>query len=168
MEGIGGVLNACVVAIALGVILKGLVQTRGKSEQRPEEAPSSLIPKAFSLFRRQKREGNPLKVLGSIALGLRERLFLVEAEGRRFLVSTNRGQVLLLYVFPEGPKTEPQKEAREGAKAEANQIQDFAFPFPLPLDGGGSNGSRIRPFSEVMREIEREYPFLKEVEGWER
>lgn len=163
MEGIGQILNACVIAIALGVVLKGLLQPKGK-RQEGEEAPlASLLPKAFSLLKRSKRETAPLRIVGSVALGLRERVFLLEAQGKRFLVAANRGKVSVLHVFGGEPPVEPAKE-----KAEEAEIQDLAFPFPLPLEGGPSNGSRLKPFSEVVREVEKQYPFLKGLEGWER
>lgn len=164
MEGIGQVLNACVIAIALGVVLKGLVRPRQKKEEGSGD-PLSLIPKAFFFLKKPKREGVPLRVLGSVALGLKERVFLLEAEGKRFLLAANRGQVSILYAFEGETKAEPPREEPKGATQE---VHDFAFPFPLPLEGGPSNGSRLKPFSEVVREIEREYPFLKGFEGWER
>lgn len=163
MEGMGQILNACVIAIALGVVLKGLLQPKGKRQEGEETPMTGLLPKAFSLLKRSKREAVPLRILGSVALGLRERVFLLEAQDRRFLVAANRGRVSVLHVFGREPQAEPPKE-----KAEEAGAQDLAFPFPLPLEGAPSNGSRLKPFSEVVREVEKQYPFLKGLEGWER
>ncbi len=63
------------------------------------------------LGRFQSQTASRLQVLGGIRLGARERILLVEAEGRRILVGVSPGGLRTLLVFAEGTAREASAPA---------------------------------------------------------
>ena len=63
------------------------------------------------LGRFQSQTASRLQVLGGLRLGARERILLVEAEGRRILVGVSPGGLRTLLVFAEGTAREASAPA---------------------------------------------------------
>ena len=63
------------------------------------------------LGRFQSQTASRLQVLGGLRLGARERILLVEAEGRRILVGVSPGGLRTLLVFAEGTAREASTPA---------------------------------------------------------
>ncbi len=158
---LGAVLNLCLIILGLGIVMRWFVNeklARGKKGGLPSGLGLKLPSLSGLLKRRPMEEDSPLKVLGAVSFGLRERVVLLGVGQRRFLLALNRGEFSLLSSFeeevPEIPK--PQREVEIGTSK-----PEPAFPFPLD---GDEDGYSLKPLSEIMKKLEDEFPFLKEAE----
>ncbi|RLA82048.1 MAG: hypothetical protein DRG31_07905 [Deltaproteobacteria bacterium] len=159
---LGAVLNLCIIILGLGIVMRWFVSeklARGKKGGLPSGLGLKLPSLSGLLKRRPMEEDSPLKVLGAVSFGLRERVVLLGVGHRRFLLALNRGEFSLLSSFEEGPAQvpEPQRE-----RAEVGTLKsEPAFPFPLD---GDEDSYSLKPLSEIMKKLEDEFPFLKEAE----
>lgn len=58
---------------------------------------------SWTRFLAQRSDG-PIRMLGSLSLGTRERLLLVEVEGRRILLGVTPGEISRLDAAPDGAR----------------------------------------------------------------
>ena len=89
---------------------------------------------AFAAMRRlQRRQGGRvgLSILGAIAVGTRERVVLLEAEGVRLLIGVTPNTITLLQRLPDRPS--PFADQLAAAIDEAHS--DRSSPPPSPQEG---------------------------------
>jgi flagellar biogenesis protein FliO len=155
---LGKILNLCLVILGLGIISRYLIGEKLKRGEKPLGSFKMSLSSLKCLFKPKiSLCDSPLKVLGEVRFGLRERLLLLGFGSKRFLVAFHKGEIHLLGTFEEEAFPERKKETE--TQEEQNEIKAI-FPFPLEEE----EEIKLRPLSEVLKRVKRDFPFLLEAE----
>ncbi len=155
---LGKILNLCLIILGLGIIGRYVLGEKLKRGEKPFGSFKVNFPSLKDLFKPKiPVSDSPLKVLGEVRFGLRERLLLLGFGSKRFLLAFHKGEIHLLGSFEEELSQRKKKELEEDQK-------EVKAVFPFPLEEEEEKEIKLRPLSEVLKHVRRDFPFLFEAE----
>ncbi len=154
---LGKIFNLCLIILGLGIIGRYVIGEKLKRGEKPLGSFKFNLSSLKDLFKPKITvSDSPLRILGEVRFGLRERLLLLGFGSKRFLLAFHKGEIHLLGSFEEETFQQKRKETEE----EKNEIKPV-FPFPLEEE---EKELRLRPLSEVLKHVKRDFPCLFEAE----